>query len=233
MDVYAHEKEQIENIKAWWRENRWYIIAGLVISAAVVGGWRFWEQYRLQQAEAASLQYERLLAQADTADIATVAAAVADLRENFAGTPYAALASLRLAALRADLGEFETAAGDLRWVVENADDRELALVARARLARVLLQQEAFADVHRALDVADPGRFRAVFEELRGDAFLGAGDRDNARIAYEAALAAMDDGVGNRRAVEMKRENVALPIESLAAQTGSAGSVAPGEEAGAR
>ncbi|HEX7031317.1 MAG TPA: tetratricopeptide repeat protein [Gammaproteobacteria bacterium] len=217
MDVYSHEKEQIENIKAWWRENRWYIIAGLIISAAVVGGWRYWQEYRLQQAEAASQRYETLLTQAAASDAEAVAAAASELQRDYAGTPYASLGTLRLAALRVEAGEFDAAADALGWVMENTSDPELGLVARLRLARVLLQQRETADAQQVLDVANAGRFEALFEELRGDAFLLDGDRDNARVAYEAALAAMEPGLGDRRLVEMKLNNLALPQQVLAAE----------------
>ena len=216
MDVYSHEKEQIESIKAWWRENRWYIIAGLVISAVVVGGWRYWQEWRQQQAEAASLVYEQLLTSAATADASEVGERVRTLQEEYAATPYAALGTLRLAAVRVEGGDFDGAADALRWVMENADDPELGLVARLRLARVLLQQQDIVGAPRALDVASEGKFAALFEELRGDAFLLTGDRDDARLAYEAALAAMEPGLGDRRLVEMKLENLALPTDALAA-----------------
>lgn len=216
MDVYSHEKEQIENIKAWWRENRWYIIAGLVISAAIVGGWRYWQEYRLQQSEAASQRYAELLTQAGTNDVDAVAATVSELQNAYSGTPYASLGTFQLAAMQVEAGDVDAAANALRWVLDNTDDPELGLVARLRLARVLLQQADATAAQQVLDVASAGRFAALFEELRGDAFLLDGDRENARAAYESALAAMEPGLGDRELVETKLENLAMPESVLSA-----------------
>lgn len=213
----AHEQEQIEEIKSWWRENRWYILGGLAISAVAVGGWRMWQQHEQDLAEAASLKYEAVITQANLADLDALEDSVAVLQADYSGTPYASLGTLKLAAAEIEAGNAAAAADALRWVVDNTDDGELALVARLRLARVLLQQGDTAGVHQALDVADAGRFTALFEELRGDAFLAANDRDNARAAYEAALAAITSGdPGDRALVQMKLDNLAMPFDALLA-----------------
>lgn len=221
----AHEQEQIEGIKAWWRENRWYILGGLVISAVAVGGWRMWLQQQQELAEAASLKYENVITQSNLADLDALESSIEELQAEYSNTPYASLGTLKLAAAQVDADDFAAAADSLRWVVENTDDPQLALVARLRLARVLLQQGDFAAVHKALDVADAGEFTALYEELRGDAFLAVDDRDNARKSYEAALAAMDSSApGDRSLVQMKLDNLAMPIDSLLAKTDPAAAV---------
>lgn len=226
MDVYTHEKEQIENIKAWWRENRWYIIAGLVISAALVGGWRYWQEHRQQQAEAASIRYEQLQTQATAGNIESVQERVKELQNDYSGTPYAALGTLRLAALQTRSGDYQAAADSLRWAMQNTDDNELAKVAQLRLARVLLQRQDADAALGELASMKPGKFGALYEEVRGDALLAKGDRDAARLAYEAALAAMEPGLGDRELVERKLQNVRLPAEVLNAAFKTAKEPAP-------
>lgn len=214
----SHEQEQIEEIRSWWRENRWYILGGLIASVVVVGGWRMWVEYQQELAETASLKYDAVVTQANLADRAALEQSVAELQADYSGTPYASLGTLKLAAAQVNAADFAAAADSLRWVVGNADDPELVLVARLRLGRVLLQQDDAAGVHAALDVADAGRFEALFEELRGDAFLSTGDRDNARAAYEGALAAMTGGAaGDRALVQMKLDNLAMPLDTLLAK----------------
>ncbi|HEX7031188.1 MAG TPA: tetratricopeptide repeat protein [Gammaproteobacteria bacterium] len=226
----AYEQEQIEGIKSWWQENRWYIIGGIVVSAVAVGGWRMWLQHQQERSEAASLKYEAVVTQASLADLEALKGSVEELQADYSGTPYASLGTLKLAAALVGADEFAAAEDSLRWVVDNTDDPQLALVARLRLARVLLQQGEFAEVHKALDVADAGRFGALYDELRGDAFLAANDRDNARTAYESALAAMTSGApGDRALVQMKLDNLAMPFDALLAtkpETGAAPSDAP-------
>ncbi|MBW3566468.1 MAG: tetratricopeptide repeat protein [Proteobacteria bacterium] len=216
----AHEKEQIEEIKLWWRENRWFILGGLVISIAIVAGWRYWQEYRQEQSEIASQKYEELLSQARTQNFAELENTVRELQDEFSATPYAALGSMKLAAERVTAGEFAAAAEALRWAMENTDDDELALVARLRLARVLLQLGRTEDAIELLRSVEPGKFAALFEELRGDALLAKGDKDGARAAYEAAIAALEPGLGERRVLQMKLDNVAMPVEAVASTDAS-------------
>lgn len=231
----AHEKEQIEEIKEWWRENRWYILAGLAISIAIVAGWRYWQEYRQEQSEAASLQYEQMLSQAEAGDVTALQGAVQELQQDYSGTPYAALASLKLAAEFVKAQDFSSAVEPLRWAMENTDDDELALVARARLARVMLQNNEPQQSLALLDDATPGKFAALYSELRGDALLHAGDGDAARTAYETALAATEPGLGDRQLLQMKIDNVAMPVakaatpETSAAATAESGNVESEEE----
>jgi len=213
--VDAHEKEQIEEIRLWWRENRWYILGGLVISVAIVAGWRFWQEYRQEQSETASQKYEALLTRANAQNLDVAESAVQELQGEYAATPYAALASMKLAAARASAGDYAGAADALRWAMENTDDDELALAARARLVRVLLQLERPAEAMELLGAIEPGKFAALYGELRGDALLASGDRDGARAAYESALAALEDGLGDRRLLQMKLDNLAMPLDALA------------------
>lgn len=228
MDVYAHEKEQIENIKAWWRENRWFILGGLLISAAVVFGWRYWQAHQLQQAEAASIRYEAVLLSARVGDAEAVQTRVVELQNEFSATPYAALGSLRHAAMLVEAGDYEAAAKSLRWAMEKSSDKELAKVARLRLARVELQRGETDAALAVLADANGGKFQPLFDEVRGDVLLVKGDRDGARAAYENALATLDPQMGDRELVQKKLRNVALPTDVIAVGQSSGNSSVDGE-----
>lgn len=211
----AHEKEQIEEIKEWWRENRWFILAGLAISVVIVGGWRYWQEYRQEQAQAASIRYEKVLSLADANDMSALESAVQELQQDYSGTPYAALATLKLAAEHVEAGDYSNAVEPLRWALENTDDEQLALVARARLARMLLQNDQPQEAIALLNGIEPGKFTALYSELRGDALMLSGDREAARAAYESALAAVEPGLGERRMLQMKIDNLAMPLAQVA------------------
>lgn len=216
MDVYTHEKEQIESIKAWWRENRWYLVSGVVIALALVGGWRYWQAWQIEQAQAASAHYADMLVDARARDINSVREKAAQLREDYARTPYATLGNLRLAALEVESGDFEAAAETLRWAMENSRDKELGLVARLRLARVQLELGKYDEAIALVSGQQTVAFKALFEEVRGDALLLKNDREGARAAYEAALAAASVGPADVQRLERKRQNVQLPLDVLVA-----------------
>ena len=39
VDEFLSEKEQIDEIRSWWRENGWYLIGGAVLGIAALLGW--------------------------------------------------------------------------------------------------------------------------------------------------------------------------------------------------
>ena len=222
MDAYTHEKEQLDQIKQWWKENWLFIVGGLVIAIGSISGWRAWQAYERERAEAASVHYKEMLVQIAASDSARAETAYEALKADYADTVYALLAALQQAetALRAD--DLDTAAAELRWAVDSGIDRELQLLARLRLARVQL---AAGDSDAALATlateSVPGRFTAAYEELKGDAHYFAGNRDAARTAYEASLEAQVEGAGDPRSVQAKIDNLAMPVDAVAVDASTA------------
>jgi len=95
------------------------------------------------------------------------------------------------------------------------------MIARTRLARVLVEQGKHDESLALLDVASAGSFVAVYHDVRGDAFAGKGDSAAARREYEAALAASKGSIDIDRAyVELKRD--ALPAAAAAPVAAAAG-----------
>lgn len=214
MDAYSHEKEQIDEIKAWWSENWVFIVGGISIAIASVWGWRAWEAHELRVAEAASSQYEEMNLQLAAGNTDRADALHAELKEEFGGTVYAALAALKQAEMAVATKDYTAAANELRWVMESGIDRELQLLARVRLARVLL---ADGDIDGALAVSqapNSGRFQSVLEEVRGDAHYLNGDKEAARTAYESALASLSDNAGDPRLLQRKIDNLSMSAAVL-------------------
>ena len=63
------EEEQLDAIKRWWKSNGTSLIIGVVVAAAGVFAWKAWQNYQDSQAEAASAQYQQLLALAGQQDL--------------------------------------------------------------------------------------------------------------------------------------------------------------------
>src|SRR5690606_10985582 len=138
VDGLVSEKEQIEALRNWWRENGLYIVAGIVLGVVLHIGWRWWEHEQAQSAGEASALYESLVE--DVADLRVEAARTKNerMQAEYAKTVYAAQARLAMAKLYMDLGRDRDAARELEALV-NADRPadEIALVGRLRLARIL------------------------------------------------------------------------------------------------
>jgi len=203
VDENLSELERLELAKKWWRENYQPILAGALIAFVVVGGWRYW-QYRVQsRSEAASTLFAQLsatLAQHDPADATKLGD---QIMKDYDDTPYASQAALALAQLEATAGKMDDGEQKLNWVMQHSKDDGLKLLARLRLARLLL---ASGNAQGALDTlsgADAGGFAPLYAELKGDAYTKLGKADEARAAYKQALDAWTDALGDRSLVQMK------------------------------
>jgi predicted negative regulator of RcsB-dependent stress response len=208
LDVYDSEKEQVEALRKWWQENGKALIIGVVIGLGGLFGYRGWQDHVTSKAMEAADLHAGVLVALEQAQHATVIAEAARLRGDYAGTPYAALATLAEAAVLVrddDPGAARTA---LQWVADNAEQPEVAAVARLRLARLLYDQGEVDAARGALDALPDGLFTAQTAELRGDLLRDAGQREAARIAYREAL---DAGSENRAIVQMKLDDLGLEV----------------------
>ncbi|MBN1240404.1 MAG: tetratricopeptide repeat protein [Gammaproteobacteria bacterium] len=202
MDEYLSEKEQLEKIREWWRENGWYLVGGAALGAVVLFGWGQYREYTESRAEQAASLYLDLQDVLEDDDQVAAEALLTELREEHPSSPYTDQAALLLA--REYLAtEPDRAAEELRYVMENSQDRELSLIARLRLARVLMYQDDHEQALALLDVEDLGPMQAQFSEARGDAHVALGDSEAAREAYSNALNASGAEWLNRNFVEMK------------------------------
>ena len=50
------EQERLAELKAWWEDNRWFVLGGIVAAALAFGGWKAWQAWQARQlSEAAAL----------------------------------------------------------------------------------------------------------------------------------------------------------------------------------
>lgn len=206
-DLTDNERE--EQLRRWWSDNWAWIIGGVALGLAILGGWQYWQRHQLQSAERDEASYLAVLAALDGNNRDEAVKQAAELQQRRPGSPYVDQSDLSLARAAVDRREFDEAARLLRGVAERSGDAELRLVARTRLARVLLEQGKHDEVLGLLDPAQAGAFAALAHEIRGDAFAAKGDVAQARAAYEAAIAAStpDSGIDSVF-VELKRDALA-------------------------
>ncbi len=211
MELHTSEQEQVEALKKWWHENKNGLIVGLVIGIGAVVGYRSWLDYNERIAKSASDTYEKLMVAVTGNNSQDIATHAGTLVSQYSGTPYAALGALMLAKSKVESGDLAAAAQQLRWAMDNADQDEVAHVARLRLGRVLLSDgkadEALALVKGVNDKA----FASGYEELRGDIYLAQGQRELARTAYGQALATLPASANNREMLQMKLDDLGRPV----------------------
>lgn len=201
MDEYLTEKEQIEKIKEWWRENGWFLIGGMAIAVFAYFGYYKYQDYQNARAEQAADLLIRLRQTLED-DREGGNELLAELRAEHAGSPYADHASL-LMARELLISDPTRAAEELRTVMNTSKDPGLAFIARLRLARVLAYQEKFTEALGVLAVDNPGSFAARLNEIKGDIHVAMGEIDAARSAYTQALTAAGSEGVDRNFVQMK------------------------------
>lgn len=180
------EAEQWQRAKDWLKSNGLWIIAGIAIGAAGIGGWRWYNERQTTQAEAASARYDELVDAFSRTDKTRVITIADDLNRAYASTPYAALATLMAARVHVEANELDKAVTGLKSVMDTATDNEVRMIARLRLARVQSAQGKYDDALATLKVETPGEFVTRLAEVRGDVLLAKGDRAGALREYLAA-----------------------------------------------
>src|SRR5690606_18595076 len=102
------------------------------------------------------------------------------LRNDYAGTTYAAFAALMQAGLAVEAEDFAAAESLLREGVGQAEDKALQEIARQRLARVLGQLDRAEEALELFSGSVSGELLAGREEVRGDLLQSLGRTADAR-----------------------------------------------------
>jgi predicted negative regulator of RcsB-dependent stress response len=128
---------------------------------------------------------------------------------------------LLYAKLLYDTGDREGAKAQLQWVIDHAGEDELKTVARFRMAEIALDEKQYDAALKMLDAKIDDAFSAMFSDLRGDILAAAGKTNDARAAYQAALAKLDAKSQYRAFVQAKLDALGGPLSASAPATADA------------
>jgi predicted negative regulator of RcsB-dependent stress response len=202
VDDLQSEKEQLEEMRAWWTENGRYVIGGVVIAVGLLFGFNQYESSKLAAQVEASVLYESLTVYVEDGDLDDAESVADDLATNYANTVYAAQSNLAMAKLYMDKNRDQDAADVLNKLLAMRGNQSLKQIGRLRLARILLYQDKAQEVVDLLADQDDEAFAALFAEVRGDAFAALGQIAAAGDEYRIALADTSQVI-NRGIVQMK------------------------------
>lgn len=186
MDDYLSEKEQWERLVTWVRVNGPWLVAGVAVAAVLLSGWRWWQGRADERAQAASAQSRQIAEAFGRRDRTRGLALIDALAREQPKSPYLDQANLIAARVLVEAGELDKAALRLKTVMDTTPDHALALVARERLARVQIAQNAPDAALATLAAVDPGGFAPRYHEVRADAFAAKKDFPSALKEYRAA-----------------------------------------------
>jgi predicted negative regulator of RcsB-dependent stress response len=208
VDEYLSEREQLERLTAWLRANIPWILIGLAVGGAIVGGWRWWQSRTENNGVAAAQAYSRILDAFDRGDRTRGMDLVGQLSQAHPGSPYVDQADLAAARLLLETGQIDRASSYLTAVMDHSRDPQLALVARLRLARVQVAQNHPDAALTTLGTAAQGAFDGRFAEVRGDAYFAKGDKAAALREYQAARVALGPAQASNDLLDLKINDLA-------------------------
>ena len=189
MEIYDTEEEQLEALKRWWKENGQSAIIGLIVGIAIILGWNYWNEHKLDQANQASALYDQLL-KAVAADQKDSAEKLAErLQEQFKSTEYAAYSSLLQAKIKLEKGDMPAAKTILEKLA-GVPNEEISNIAKIRLVRLMMAKGEFEPALQLINDIDPAKisnFSGNYDELVGDLYVALDRLDQARSSYQKAI----------------------------------------------
>ena len=207
MDAYSSEAQQIEAIKKWWRENGLSVVLGLTLGVSGIFGWRYWQDVKIEQAEAASVLYSDMIA-AIVNENSTGARDYADrILADYRNTTYGVFALLALARLAVVDDDLEAAETHLRQALKQNKDNSFSHVIRMRLIRVLISQDKLGEASSLINRQETGEFASGYNELMGDISALQGDIESARDSYQQAIDKGRSAGRDISTLELKLNNI--------------------------
>jgi predicted negative regulator of RcsB-dependent stress response len=218
VEIYdAHEQGEV--VKKWLRENGSAIVMGLVIAFGGLFGFKQWQNWQENERQSAAMEFEVLDQLLTAGQLDAAMSNFQNLQDDYADSPYASMAALKMARARIEVNQPDLAIGLYEFVVENGYPRALSVVARERLARLQLDQGQPQQALQTLEGAqDISGFEARYAEVRGDILYAQGKEDEAIAAYLEALNQREAGVGDRQKLVMKLQAMGAEIPDEAAES---------------
>lgn len=197
------EHEQGERVRRWIKEYSSAIIIGLILAFGGIFGFRQWQDYRVGQQSLAADYYQVVRQQLADQGPDAAAAELQSMRESVGDAAYAGLAGMHLASAWVEDGRLAPAEEIYRGILDNGRLESLWPVTRLRLVRVLEAQGEHETALAMLDESAPEGFEAAWAEARGDLLFERGRLEEAREAWEQALARRTADGGNARLLQVK------------------------------
>ncbi|WML91000.1 YfgM family protein [Thiothrix lacustris] len=204
MSDYKTDDEKVEDLKNWWKENGTSVIAGITLAIGGMFGWQYWKDYQINTAAEASALYAKVDKASETS-LEQAQPDIQTLQNNYASTPYAAIATMKAAQYYAEKGEYQPAVTALRWVIDNSKETDFKNLASIRLARVFIAMKIVDEALKLTNQTYPVAYQPLIDELKGDIYVVQNKPTEARAAYDKAM--LSAGGNANELIKLKRDNL--------------------------
>jgi len=197
------EQEQIDQLKHFWAQYGNLITWSLIVVLGGFAAWNGWNWWQRSQSIKAATLYDEIERAADARDADKIERALADMKDKFGGTSFAAQGAMLAAQSLFEAGKSDAAKAALSWVADSGYDDSYKAVARLRLAGVHLQTQAYDEALKVLEAPMPEAYAALAADRRGDVLMAQGKADEAKAQYQKAWDAMNERTEYRQLVQVK------------------------------
>lgn len=207
-DAYD-DYEQGERVQQWLRQNGLSIALGIVIGLVAIFGWQQWRNHQATREMEASNLYQQLQTAVAGGKDSQAEQLIDRLQKDYARSVYAVFAANDRAQRQVEAKQLDKALVSLQWARDHAGDNPLKPLIELRVAKVQLAAGKASEALATLDTVNAKGYEALRQELRGDTLVKLGRADDARKAYQAALAATGEDAPQRAALQLKLDDLAV------------------------
>lgn len=185
-DILLSPEEQDERAKQWLKDNGMALVMGVVLGLGAIYGFNTYKDQQKTNAEEASVLYSQIISSVKDSDNADIENHVATLKDEYAGSPYAAKAVL-LRARQLSVSSLDDALLELEWVSNNTDELGILHTARVRQAKVLIALEQLDAAKKLAETQPYDGFDSYYQEILGDISSKKENYEQARTHYQSAI----------------------------------------------
>jgi predicted negative regulator of RcsB-dependent stress response len=215
------EQEQLDEIKHFWKQYGNAITTVLLVVLTSIAGWNGYQYWMRTQSVQAAAMFDEVDRVVRTGDMEKTLRAFSDMKDKFGSTAYAQQAGLMVAKSFAEGGRIDDAKTALAWVMEKSSDRGYSMIARLRLAGLLVDLKAYDDALGLLKMEATAPFTGLVADRRGDIFALTGKKPEAIREYQAALQTLAAQSEYRQLIEVKLHALGGAVLEKVGQAGGA------------
>lgn len=207
-DAYD-DYEQGERVQQWLRQNGLSIAVGIAIGLVAIFGWQQWRNHQATREMDAAQLYQQLQTAIAAGNTAQADQLAAHLQKDYTRSTYAVFAASDSAQREVQAKQLDKAQASLDWAQAHVGDDALKPLIELRIAKVQLAAGKATAALTTLDRMPAKGYEALRQELRGDVLVKLGRADEARKAYQAALAVLGEDAPQRAALQLKLDDLAV------------------------
>jgi predicted negative regulator of RcsB-dependent stress response len=148
------EQEQLDQLKAFWKQYGNLISWLLVLVLAAFAAWNGWNLYQRDQGAKAGALFDELEHAAQHVDSERATRIFSDMRDRYPRTTVTQQGGLLAARVAAEKGQYDAAKASLAWVADNAGEAEYRAIAPPAPRRLVARHRQVRRGPEQLDAID-------------------------------------------------------------------------------